>query len=235
MLLKIITFVLTCHLQFVKPQDEFEGFQSDNSSENEIDTSTDYSLLWNTLEFEKFYDSFVNSNLSYYDRENRRNEFIPFNSLTFQEGGAADNKFKSKIRDKNKVSSQNKFEWWKKQKVKDKKKKKNKNKTKYSSSSIRRTTSTSIRTTTRSSTTTTTTRRSVTTWFPASSSKPSKKATSGYFSRPLDHQKPIKHVWWGGDKTGGDNYNCLADLVCKWNYLSRWSGQRQYTEWDKSR
>ena len=204
MLTRIIPVALL-PLKFVRLQDEFEGYQSANYGENDVDTSTDYSLFWNSVDFEHFYDSFLNSNLSYPERENRRNEFIPFNSLTFQEGGAADTKFKSKIRDKNKVSSSNKFEWWKKQKLKDKKKKKNKNKPQISRTTTRATTTTTRRTTT--------TERYVTTWFPASSSKSSttwyptssKKSTSGYFSRPLDHQKPIKQSWWtagGGDKKG---------------------------------
>ena len=219
MLIRILPFVVL-PLKFVRLQDELEGFQS----EKETDTSTDFSLFWNSVDFEHFYDSFVNSNLSLPERENRRNEFIPFNSLTFQEGGAANNKFKSKIRDKNKVSSTNKFEWWKKQKLKDKKKKKNKNKTQFYSTS---------RTTTRATTTvrtTTTTERAVTTWFPASSSKSSttwyptssKKSTSGYFSRPLDHQKPVINTWWkggGGDKKGSNLIliTSLTELVCKWN------------------
>ena len=104
MLIRILPFVLFPH-QFVKLQDESEGFHSVVNGENEIDTSTDYSLFWDSVDFDHFYDSFVNSNPSYPDRENRRNEFIPFNSLTFQEGGAANTKFKSKIRDKNKDSS----------------------------------------------------------------------------------------------------------------------------------
>ena len=228
MLTRIIPVVLL-PLKFVRLQDEFEGA---NYGENDIDTSTDYSLFWNSVDFEHFYDSFLNSNLSYPERENRRNEFIPFNSLTFQEGGAADTKFKSKIRDKNKVSSSNKFEWWKKQKLKDKKKKKNKNKPQISRTTTQATTTTTRRTTT--------TERYVTTWFPASSSKSSttwyptssKKSTSGYFSRPLDHQKPIKQSWWtagGGDKEGKNQILIASQtkLVRKWNYPSRWSRQRQ--------
>ena len=232
MLTRIIPFALI-PIQFVTLQDEFDSFQSVNNDENDLDTSTDYSLYWNSVDFEHFYDSFLNSNLSYPERENRRNEFIPFNSLTFQEGGAANTKFKSKIRDKNKVSSSNKFEWWKKQKLKDKKKKKNKNKPPFTSTP---------RTTSRTTTRTTTTEKYVTTWFPASTPKPSttwyptssKKSTSEYFSRPLDHQKPIKLSWWTGgggeDKKGRNLIIRIAsqtELVCKWNYYhSRRSWQR---------
>ena len=224
MLIRILPFVLL-PLQFVKLQEESEGFHSDVNGKNEIDTSTDYSLFWNSLDFDHIYDSFVNSNPSYPDRENRRNEFIPFNSLTFQEGGAANTKFKSKIRDKGKDSSGNKFEWWKKQKLKDKKKKKNKKKPQFSPSRS----TTRATTTTRTTTTSTTTERYVTTWFPNSSFKASttwhptssEKSTSGYFSRPLDHQKPIpiRNSWWtggGGDKKGR-NLILIAsktELVC---------------------
>lgn len=103
--------------------------------------------------------------------------------LSYREGGIASDKFKSKIKQKDDT---NKFEWWKRQKNK-KNKYKNKNKKPERPTTTKRTTTTP---------TTRTTRRmsSLTTWFPQSS----RTTTSNYFSRPLDHQKPVnvKNVWW---------------------------------------
>ena len=145
---------------------------------------------WDNFNFSDFYENFVNGNLSFWERETRRNEFIPFNSLTFGEGGAAESRFKSKIKDKDKNKNKNKYEWWKKQKVQQKKKK-HKNKTKFTSTTSTSTTTTFTTTTTRSSTTTKPT-FVVSTWFPTKS----KTSTVNYFSRPLDYQKPVKTVWW---------------------------------------
>ena len=101
------------------------------------------------------------------ERTNRRNEYVPFNSLTLGDGSISSStlssKFKSKIKDK--IKNRNKVEWW------TKKKKKKKDRPQRVSSSTARTPTTTKR---------------LTTWVP------SKSTTSSYFSRPLDYQRPVK-------------------------------------------
>ena len=112
-------------------------------------------------------------------RTNRRNEYIPFNSLTLGEGDSSasklSSKFKSKIKDK--IKNKNKVEWWTKKKKNKKKSQKEKSKPKTSSTTVRTTTAT------------TATTEKLTTWFPNR-----KQTTSSYFSRPLDYQKPVRPV-----------------------------------------
>ena len=113
-------------------------------------------------------------NGSFIERTNRRNEYVPFNSLTLggKEAGtspAFSSKFKFKNKDK--IKNRNKVEWWTK-------KKKNKKNKKKSPQRVRTTT-----TTARTSEATTT---KLTTWFPSRQT-----TTASYFSRPLDYQKPL--------------------------------------------
>ena len=113
------------------------------------------------------------------ERTNRRNEYVPFNSLTLGEGKGAgaspvfSSKFKLKKKDK--IKKKNKVEWWTK-------KKKNKNKKK----SPLKSTNQKVRTTTTTARTTEATTKKLTTWFPSRQT-----TTSSYFSRPLDYQRPL--------------------------------------------
>ena len=188
--------------------DNQEYFQTNTDNHDlyytEVEDPSESDFNWDHFDFSDFYENFVNNNQSIWERQTRRNEFIPFNSLTFGEGGAAESRFKSKDKDKNKNRNKNKYEWWKKQKVQQKKKK-HKNKTQLSSTaSPTRSSSTTApkRTTTRRRTTTAPT--FVTTWFPTKS----KTTTVNYFSRPLDYQKPVKTVWWS--QTGNEIYNSFC-------------------------
>ena len=201
----ITTLLSLCHLTWVKSNEDFGDAVTDTNYLDEaskttevFEDATENAIFWNTIDFSEFYDYYVSNGNNFMDRENRRNEFIPFNSLTFKEGGAANAKFKDKIKDKNKKINKNKFEWWKKQnkdKVKDNKKKnKNKNKGYYPPIRTTRTT-TSKPKSTRSTSTPAPAPTSVATWFPKSS-----PTTTNYFSRPLDYQKPLQTVWW--DKKG---------------------------------
>ena len=98
-----------------------------------------------------------------------------------RDGGPANEKFKSKIKEKD---VENTFEWWKKQKNSiNKNKKKHKKKKKKIKPTTTTTTVTTITTTAKPA--------PVTTWFPTS-----KETTTNYFTRPLDYQKPIKTAWW---------------------------------------
>ena len=118
-------------------------------------------------------------NGSFIERTNRRNEYVPFNSLTLGEGkeAGASPAFSSKFKFKNKdkIKNKNKVEWWEKKK---KNKKKKKTPPKSPSQKVRTT-----RTTARTTEATTT---KLTTWFPSR-----QPTTSSYFSRPLDYQRPL--------------------------------------------
>ena len=113
------------------------------------------------------------------ERTNRRNEYVPFNSLTLGDGSISSStlssKFKSKIKDK--IKNRNKVEWW----TKKKKNKKNKKKSPLKSTNQK------VRTTTTTARTTEATTKKLTTWFPSRQS-----TTSSYFSRPLDYQRPLR-------------------------------------------
>ena len=107
-------------------------------------------------------------------RTNRRNEYVPFNSLTLGEGKSSSSKFSSKFKSKikDKIKNRNKVEWWTKKKKKDKKKSESKVKV--------------VTSTVRSEPLTT---KKLTTWFPTR-----KTTTSSYFSRPLDYQRPVRPI-----------------------------------------
>ena len=144
---------------------------------------------WNVTDFNDFYENYVLSNNdNILEREIRKNEFVPFNSLTFKKGGLADEKYKSKLKIHN--DSHQKIEWWKRQKNKKKKKpdRKKRPPEEYYQ----------VTTTTPPPPTTTTT--PTTTWFPISTTK-------HYFSRPLDYQKPIKSKisWWKESQSNKKN------------------------------
>lgn len=110
-------------------------------------------------------------NGSFTERTNRRNEYVPFNSLTLgggEEAGASpafSSKFKFKKKDK--IKNRNKVEWWTKKKNKKKSPQK-------------------VRTTTTTARPSEATTKKMTTWFPSRQT-----TTSSYFSRPLDYQKPL--------------------------------------------
>ena len=120
-------------------------------------------------------------NVSFLERTNRRNEYVPFNSLTLGEGkgAGASPVFSSKfnLKNKDKIKNRNKVEWW----TKKKKNKKNKKKPPLKSTNQK------VRTTTTTARTTEATTKKLTTWFPSRQT-----TTSSYFSRPLDYQRPLK-------------------------------------------
>ena len=151
-------------------------------------------LGFNYSDFNQYYENYISENDINEDRETRRNDFIPFNSLTFKEGGVADEKYKTRLKNKEKV--EDKVEWWKKsnrKKLNKKKHKKESSKNRGKSATELQTKSSSFSSTSSSTTTTT---PAPSTWYPVSS-------TSNYFSRPLDYQKPVRDSdvrWWKGIK-----------------------------------
>ena len=130
--------------------------------------------------FIKFLENSGSFNGSFIERTNRRNEYVPFNSLTLgggKEAGASPTfSSKFKFKNKDKIKNRNKVEWWTKKKNKNKNKKKSPQKS--SNQKVRPTT-----TTARTSEATT---KKLTTWFPSRQT-----TTSSYFSRPLDYQRPL--------------------------------------------
>ena len=81
----------------------------------------------NFSDFNIYYENYISENEIFEDRKTRRNDFVPFNSLTFKAGGVADEKYKSRL--KSKETNKDKTEWWRKTNRKKMKKKKHKKKT----------------------------------------------------------------------------------------------------------
>ena len=129
--------------------------------------------------FIKFLENSGSFNGSFIERTNRRNEYVPFNSLTLgggKEAGASPTlSSKFKLKNKDKIKNRNKVEWWTK-----KKNKKNKKKSPQKSSNQK------VRPTTTTARTSEATTKKLTTWFPSRQT-----TTSSYFSRPLDYQRPL--------------------------------------------
>ena len=121
--------------------------------------------------FIKYLENSGSFNGSFIERTNRRNEYVPFNSLTLgggKEAGASPTfSSKFKFKNKDKIKNRNKVEWWTKKKNKKKSPQK-------------------VRTTTTTARPSEATTKKMTTWFPSRQT-----TTSSYFSRPLDYQKPL--------------------------------------------
>ena len=157
----------------------------------------------NYSDFNIYYENYISENEIFEDRKTRRNDFVPFNSLTFKAGGVADEKYKSRL--KSKETNEDKTEWWRKTNRKKMKKKKHK---KESMTNVGDN-GTDLQTKSPSytlTTLTTTTASTTSTWYPPASS------TSNYFSRPLDYQKPnynSNDKWWKGKRIKYESWQTI--------------------------
>ena len=160
-----------------RPDNNLQFLNFDFYDEDEVLSRTTEENAGGVLNYPEYSGGF---NGSFLERTNRRNEYVPFNSLTLGEGkGAGDSPVfssKFKLKNKDKIKNRNKVEWW----TKKKKNKKNKKKSPLKSTNQK------VRTTTTTARTTEATTKKLTTWFPSRQT-----TTSSYFSRPLDYQRPL--------------------------------------------
>ena len=80
-----------CQNQFViseenysESDDNYDIVVNDYIEEYNPDYDSYNDVSWESLDSDEFYQSYLQNKSNLYDRETRRNEFVPFNSLTFR-------------------------------------------------------------------------------------------------------------------------------------------------------